>query len=366
MTSAAEAVAPPAPPEESAREAGLRYTTDDAPGITRKRSGKGFAYVDPDGRRVRDPETLASIRALAIPPAWTDVWICPNPRGHLQATGRDARGRKQYRYHPKWREVRDANKYDRLVAFGKSLPAIRRRVERDLANPGLPRERVLAAIIRLLESTLIRVGNEEYARENNSYGLTTLLDRHAQVDGADIEFRFRGKGGRQHRVSVRDRRLAKIVKDSQDLPGQQLFQYVDDEGQVQDIGSADVNDYLREISGQEFTAKDFRTWAGTLAAALALQELEEFDSEAQAKRNIVRGIERVAERLGNTPAVCRKCYVHPAILEAYTDGSMIEALRQRAASESKRSRGLQPEEAAILALLQRRLAAEARRRNRAA
>ncbi len=286
------------------------------------------------------------------------MWICPDPRGHLQATGRDARGRKQYRYHPKWREVRDENKYHRLIAFGLSLPTIRERVDRDLARPGLPREKVLAAVVRLLESTLIRVGNEEYARDNRSFGLTTLRDRHAEVNGGSIEFRFRGKGGRPHRVGVHDPRVARVVKRSQELPGQQLLQYVDDDGEVQDIDSDDVNEYLREITGQDFSAKDFRTWAGTVAAAWALQEFEQFDSEAQAKRNIVRAIERVAERLGNTPAVCRKCYVHPGILEAYTDGSMVRALRRRSAAMAEEPNGLDSEESAVLALLRRRLAHE--------
>ncbi|HEX9236136.1 MAG TPA: DNA topoisomerase IB [Actinomycetota bacterium] len=357
MTTNAPAASRPEP-EASAREAGLRYVSDARPGIRRKRSGRGLAYLAPDGRRVEDPATLARIGSLAVPPAWTDVWICPDPRGHLQATGRDARGRKQYRYHPKWREVRDENKYHRLIAFGLSLPTIRERVDRDLARPGLPREKVLAAVVRLLESTLIRVGNEEYARDNRSFGLTTLRDRHAEVNGGSIEFRFRGKGGRPHRVGVHDPRVARVVKRSQELPGQQLLQYVDDDGEVQDIDSDDVNEYLREITGQDFSAKDFRTWAGTVAAAWALQEFEQFDSEAQAKRNIVRAIERVAERLGNTPAVCRKCYVHPGILEAYTDGSMVRALRRRSAAMAEEPNGLDSEESAVLALLRRRLAHE--------
>ena len=365
MAGAAAALDAPAP-EESAREAGLRHTTDASPGIVRRVRGKGFTYIGPDNKTVRDPETLARIRALAIPPAWTDVWICRDGRGHLQATGRDARGRKQYRYHPKWHEVRDENKYERVIAFGQALTDIRTRVEKDLSRPGLPRERVLAAVVRLLEATLIRVGNDAYARENGSYGLTTMLDRHAEVDGHEIEFRFRGKAKQVHRVSVRDRMLANIVKRSQELPGQQLLQYVDDDGNVQDINSQDVNDYLREISGQDFTAKDFRTWAGTIAAAWALQEFEEFDSEAQAKRNVVAAIERVAKRLGNTPAVCRKCYVHPEILDAYMDGTMVRALRRGAKAAAKDWRGLDPQEAAVLALLQRRLAREARRRRSAA
>jgi DNA topoisomerase-1 len=358
-------VASPPEPEESAREAGLRYVTDQSPGITRRRAGRGFTYTHPDGKRVRDPDTIARIKALAVPPAWTDVWICPDPRGHLQATGRDARGRKQYRYHLRWRSVRDATKYDRMVSFGLALPVIRERTERHVSSPGLSRKKILAAVVRLLEATLIRVGNESYAKENRSFGLTTLQDRHAEVNGSTIEFRFRGKGGREHRVNVQDRRLAEIVKSSQELPGQQLLQFVDEDGQVQDIGSGDVNDYLREITGQDFTAKDFRTWAGTVAAAWALEEFKSFDSEAQAKRNIVQAIERVAERLGNTPTVCRQCYVHPALLDAYMDGSMLEALRRRGAEVSEELSGLDPEEAAVLALLQHRMAQEAQGRGAA-
>jgi DNA topoisomerase I len=339
-------------PAESAREAGLRYVSDSRPGIGRRRRGKGFEYIGPGGETVRDPETLARIRSLAVPPAWTDVWICPDPRGHIQATGRDARGRKQYRYHPKWQETRDATKFDRMIAFGLALPGIRERTEEDLAKPGLPREKVLAAVVRLLEATLIRVGNDEYARDNSSYGLTTLKDRHAEIEGSTVEFRFRGKGGKLHRATVDDRRLARIVKRCQDLPGQELFQYVDDDGEVRDVDSIDVNDYVRDITGQDFTAKDFRTWAGTVAAAWALEGFEAFDSEAEAKRNVVEAIESVAARLGNTPAVCRKCYVHPAILDAYMDGSIPGAMTRRAGKA--RSAGLEPEEAVVLGLLQHR------------
>jgi DNA topoisomerase-1 len=352
-------------PADSAREAGLRYVSDARPGISRKRRGKGFAYTDAEGRLIRDEDTLARIRSLAVPPAWNDVWICPKPSGHIQATGRDARGRKQYRYHPKWREARDANKYDRMVAFGLALPAIRARTDEHLAKQGLPREKVLAAVVRLLEATLIRVGNDEYARENRSYGLTTLKDRHAAVEGSTIAFRFRGKGGKLHTTEVSDRRLARIVKRCQDLPGQELFQYVDDDGIVQDVSSSDVNDYLREITNQEFTAKDFRTWAGTVAAAWALEEFEAFDSEAQAKHNIVQAIEKVATDLGNTPAVCRKCYVHPTVLDAYMDGSMLSALERRAGEMARSLGGLEPEEAAVLALLQSRLSRESGERRAA-
>jgi DNA topoisomerase-1 len=354
------AAGPEDDPVLSAREAGLRYVSDARPGIRRKRSGKGFTYIGPDDKRITDTSALDRIRSLAIPPAWEDVWISTDPRGHLQATGRDARGRKQYRYHPRWREVRDANKFDRLVAFGLTLPKIRKRTKRDLAKPGLPREKVLAAVIQLLEATLIRVGNDEYARENRSFGLTTLKDRHADVNGATVEFRFRGKGGVEHRTGITDRRLAALVKRCQDLPGQELFQYIDEDGQVQNVDSNDVNEYLRAITNEDITAKDFRTWAGTVAAAWALDEFEEFDSEAQAKRNIVRAIEQVAKRLGNTPAVCRAAYVHPAILDAYTEGTMLDALRKRASDMGADLSGLEPEEAAVLALLRHRMSREAR------
>jgi len=346
-------------PVESAKIAGLRYITDSSPGIRRKRTGKGFSYVGLDGKPIHAPDELRRIKALAIPPAWTDVWICPSPHGHMQAAGRDAKGRKQYRYHPRWREVRDDTKYGRMIAFAKTLSAIRNRTERDLALPGLPREKVLATVVRLLETTLIRVGNEEYARANRSFGLTTMRDQHVDVLGSTIRFQFRGKSGKQHSVDINDRRLAKIVKRCQEIPGYELFQYVDEAGERQTIDSADVNLYLREITGQDFTAKDFRTWAGTVLAALALQEFEVFDSETQAKKNIVRAIETVAERLGNTPAICRKCYVHPAVVEAYMDGSMLQALKQRAEQEMADSLpGLRSEEAAVLGLLQQRLVRE--------
>jgi DNA topoisomerase I len=337
-------------PVLAARAAGLRYVTDARPGIRRKRAGKGFAYVGPDGSSIRDEAELQRIRALAVPPAWTDVWICVDPYGHIQATGRDARRRKQYRYHARWREVRDETKYGRMVAFGRVLPEVRRRVGADLRKDGLPRAKVLAAVVRLLETTLIRVGNEEYAKENRSYGLTTLRDRHVKVRGNVLRFEFVGKGGQRRRVDLRDAKLARLVKRCQDLPGQELFQYVDDDGEVRDVGSEDVNDYLREITGQEFTAKDFRTWAGTVMAALALAELEPFGSQRQAKKNVVSAIEQVAERLGNTPAVCRKCYVHPQVIDAYLDGTPI--LIDRSA---KRSRGLSGEERAVLRFLKRRL-----------
>jgi len=340
---------------EVAKEAGLYYITDRAAGITRTRTGKSFRYFDPDGERVTDRAALNRIKSLAIPPAWTDVWISPRADGHIQATGRDAAGRKQYRYHPRWRTVRDDAKYGRMVAFGKTLPAIRKHVEHDLSLPDMPREKVLATVVRLLETTLIRVGNDEYARANKHYGLTTMLNRHVKVEGSQINFRFRGKSGIKHDIDVDDRRLARAVKRTQELPGQRLFEYRDESGKLQAVDSSDVNDYLAEITGEDFTSKDFRTWAGTVLAAIALQELPPFDTQAAARRNIVRAIESVAERLGNTPAVCRKCYVHPAVLEAYIDGTLIETLNREADDELASSRKrLKPEEAAVLVLLRDR------------
>jgi DNA topoisomerase-1 len=346
---------PPANPAV-ARSAGLRYVSDASPGLKRTRAAAGFRYTDADGKPVRDKDTLARIKALAIPPAWEQVWICPRANGHLQASGRDARGRKQYRYHARWRSVRDDAKYERMIAFGKALPAIRKRVDADLRLPGLPRDKVLATIVYLLQATMIRIGNEEYARENKSYGLTTLRNRHARIDGSEVEFRFRGKSGVFHSVKVHDRRLAGIIRRTRELPGQDLFQYVGDDGEPHSVGSQDVNDYLREITGEDYTAKDFRTWAGTVLAALALNEFEKVDSQAQAKKNIVRAIEHVAERLGNTPGVCRKCYVHPAVLDAYLEGAALEVLAGRAELELREAiHELQPEEAAVLALLAKRL-----------
>ena len=345
-----------ADPPAAARAAGLRYVHDDKPGIRREPAAGGFRYLGAKGEPVEDEATLARIKSLVIPPAWTDVWICPQPNGHLQATGRDARGRKQYRYHPKWRATRDEVKYERMLKFGQALPAIRAEVDRALGLPGLPREKVLATIVYLLEATMMRVGNEEYARTNKSFGLTTLRNRHVKVDGSEIEFRFRGKSGVYHKVKVQDRRLARIIARARDLPGQELFQYVDDEGETHSIDSSDVNDYLRSITGEEYTAKDFRTWSGTVLAALALQEFEKFDSEAQAKKNIVRAIESVAEKLGNTPSICRKCYVHPAVLDAYLEGTVLEVLRERTEQElTEDLHALQPEEAAVVAMLQQRL-----------
>jgi DNA topoisomerase-1 len=348
-------------PAQSAKAAGLRYvdTRKKKPGIRREKTGDGFRYIAPDGSVIDDPDKLQRIKALAIPPAWTEVWICTDPRGHIQATGRDARGRKQYRYHPKWRAVRDETKYGRMMAFGQALPQIRERVAHDLALPGLPREKVLATVVRLLETTFIRVGNEEYARANESYGLTTLRNEHVEVEGSKVRFRFRGKSGVEHDIDVRDRRVAAVIKRCQGLPGQDLFEYKDETGALQTIDSDDVNAYLREISGQDFTAKDFRTWAGTVLAAMALQEFEAGETETQAKKNVVQAIERVAERLGNTPAVCRKCYVHPAIIESYLDGSMVDEFKQGVDAVAEEKSHLQADEAQVMLLLLARLAEEA-------
>ena len=320
-------------PVTAAASAGLHYVTDDRPGITREMGALGFRYYRPDGRPVKSPSDLKRIRLLAVPPAWKRVWICPDPRGHLQATGRDARGRKQYRYHPDWRAHRDSDKFDRLEAFAAVLPVIRARTAADLAKSGLPQDTVIAAIVQLLERSLIRVGNDEYAKSNKSFGLTTLRDQHVAVKGSMLRFEFRGKSGKRHSVGINDRRLARIVKQCRDLPGQELFQYIDDEGRRQDVNSADVNKYLREITGTEFTAKDFRTWFGTVLAATALRDFRRADSTAASKRNVLRAIEAVAGVLGNTPAVCRKSYIHRAILDCYMDRSM-EAKLSRALSPS--------------------------------
>ncbi|MGE5640454.1 MAG: DNA topoisomerase IB [Clostridia bacterium] len=321
-------------PESSARAAGLRYCLDDRPGIARRASGKSFRYYAPSGALVRDQGTLARIRSLAIPPAWTGVWICPREDGHLQATGRDARGRKQYRYHERWRQVRDETKYGKMAAFAAALPRIRRRVSRDLALRGLPREKVLATVVRLLETTFMRVGNEEYARENDSYGLTTLRTRQVQVRGQRLRFRFRGKAGVQHCIELREPRLVAIVRRMQDLPGQELFQYVDDAGATHAIESADVNDYLREVAGEEFTSKDFRTWAGSVLALEALAQAQAPESASHARRVTAAAIEQVARRLGNTRAVCRKCYIHPRVLDAYAEGSLARFATARRGSEA--------------------------------
>jgi DNA topoisomerase-1 len=342
----------------AARAAKLRYVSDRMPGISRLRTPHGFDYRHSDNTKVLDEETLTRIRKLAIPPAYENVWICPFENGHLQAVGRDARGRKQYRYHARWREVRDGDKYGKMLLFGQVLPKIRAQVDQDLARRGLPREKLMAAIVRLLETTLMRVGNEEYARTNKSYGLTTLRNRHAKVEGASrIRFDFRGKHGTEHHIDLRSKRLAAIVRRCQELPGQELFQYLDEDGAPCAIDSADINDYLRSITGEEITAKDFRTWAGTNLAALALRELETFDTSTKAKRNVVQAVEAVAKLLGNTPTICRKCYIHPAIFDGYLDGSLLDVLQRRAdAKLADPTAGLQAEEAAVMAFLSRQLA----------
>jgi DNA topoisomerase-1 len=352
-------------PQDAAESAGLRYVSDARPGIRRRRSGKGFSYTRVDGSRLSEPDVLRRIKALAVPPAWTDVWICPLAAGHIQATGRDAKGRKQYRYHVRFREVRESTKYERVIGFAGALPAIREKVEEHMALRGLPREKVLATVVHLLETTLIRIGNDDYARENNSYGLTTLKNRHVAVEGNEVRFRFNGKSGKQWLLRVKDRRIAKIIRACQELPGQELLQYIDAEGNCQDVTSSDVNNYLKEITGGDITAKDFRTWAGTVLAATALNELESFDSAAQAKRNLRSAIENVSARLGNTPTICRKCYVHPEVLNSYMDGNLVLELKSKAESELRGAIGrLKPEEAAVLALLRGRLAKELERSTR--
>ncbi|HET6328542.1 MAG TPA: hypothetical protein VFG04_27915 [Planctomycetaceae bacterium] len=332
-----------------ARVAHLHYVSDESAGIRRERAGRGFRFVDAKGRFVQDEATLERIRQLVIPPAWTDVWICPTANGHLQATGHDARGRKQYRYHARWREVRDQQKYGRMLAFGAALPRIRRRVRHDLKLAGLPRNKVLAMIIHLLENTLIRIGNEEYTRANGSYGLTTLRDQHANIQGATIRFRFRGKSGKMRSVALTDKRLARLVKRCRDLPGHELFQYLDDEGKQHSVGSADVNDYLREISGEEFTAKDFRTWAGTMLAATTLVEIGPSPSAHAGKQRTVAAVRFVADCLGNTVAVCRKCYIHPQVLESYLAGTLGRLFRTR--KGSRVTRGLRTSEVNLLSFL---------------
>lgn len=350
-----DALAKTAP--DTAQSAGLIYVSDEEPGIRRKKAGNGFTYKTSDGKTVKDKAVLMRIRSLAIPPAWTDVWICAKANGHIQATGRDARGRKQYKYHPKFREIREEAKFEHLMEFARLLPKIRAKVSEHMSLRGLPREKVLATTVHLLEATLIRVGNDDYAKQNKSYGLTTLRDPHVKINGSELRFQFKGKGGKTWRLKMTDRRVAKIVKACQELPGQELLQYIDENGDRQDVTSSDVNDYLREITGQEITAKDFRTWAGTVLAALALREFESFDSDAKAKKNVRAAIENVATRLGNTPTICRKCYIHPEILDSYVRGSLLLEVKEEVESELRGELGgLRPEEAAVLTLLQNRLA----------
>jgi DNA topoisomerase I len=341
-------------PKDAAESAGLSYVSDDEKGWRRERAGDAFAYFKANGDPVIDDAALERIRKLAIPPAWTDVWICARANGHLQATGRDARGRKQYRYHPQFREARESTKYEHMLEFARALPAIRTKLAEHMALRGLPREKVLATIVHLLETTLIRVGNEDYAKENRSYGLTTLRNPHVSVDGAELRFRFKGKSGKSWRLQLKDRRVAKIVRACQDLPGQKLFEYLDENGEPREVTSSDVNAYLKEITGREVTAKDFRTWAGTVLAALALREFERADSQATTKKNLRAAIERVAERLGNTPTICRKCYVHPEILAAYIEGGLELNIREDAAAPQAAT-ALKPEENAVLAMLEKRL-----------
>ena len=356
-------------PIASARAAGLRYVDDHRPGLRRRRTGRKvrqgrrsvdvFTIEDEAGHVVRDAETLERIRKLAIPPAWRDVWICPLPEGHLQATGRDARGRKQYRYHPRWREERDSTKYTRMILLGHALAGLRRRVAADLRRPGLPRAKVLATVARLLETTFIRVGNEEYARSNKSFGLTTLKDRHVQIGPREVRFHFRGKSGVEHQISVEDPTMARIVRRCRDLPGQELFQYLDAGGDWHHVHSTHVNDYLHEVAGEEFTAKDFRTWSGTVLAATALGRLAGFATKAQAKKNIAAAVESVSRKLGNTRAVCRKCYVHPAVFDGYLDGTLAASLDGGQAERLPTALAdLRPDEASVLAYLRQRTAAQ--------
>jgi DNA topoisomerase-1 len=334
---------------EAAKAAGLRYTTDAIPGIRRVKRRKSFAFIASDGTPITDRKEIARIKSLAIPPAYTDVWICPQPNGHLQATGRDARGRKQYRYHKRWREIRDENKFDRMLEFAKALPAIRAAVARDIAKPGLPREKILATLVSLLEETAIRVGNEEYARANESFGLTTLQEDHAEVRGATVTFRFRGKSGKEHEIAVKDKRVARIVKASQDLPGQNLFEYVGDDGEPHPVRSEDVNEYLREISDGDFTAKDFRTWEATMSCALELAAVEA-EGKGEAKTAVNEAIKRVAEKLGNTPAVCKKSYIHPGVIDEFLANGALELVHK---DVSRAQHALSKHEVAVIDLVER-------------
>jgi DNA topoisomerase I len=347
-------------PKDAAESAGLRYLSDARPGIRRRKSGKGFTYTRPDGSRLTETQVLRRIKALAVPPAWTNVWICPFADGHIQATGRDAKGRKQYRYHPGFREVRESTKYEHLVEFAESLSVIRTKVREHMALRGLPREKVLATVVHLLETTLIRVGNDDYARQNSSFGLTTLKTRHVAVNGNEVRFRFTGKSGKQWSLSVKDRRIAKIIRACQELPGQELLQYLDEEGRPQDVTSNDVNAYLKEITDKDITAKDFRTWAGTVLAARTLHGMTRFESAAQAKRNLRAAITDVAARLGNTPTICRKCYVHPEVLTSYLEGKLILEIKAAMAGELRATLSdLRPDEAAVLAMLRGHFGREA-------
>ncbi len=351
-------------PLDSAREAGLRYVSGAGPCIRRIRCGKSFRYLGTDGKPLKDTRHLERIKSLVIPPAWERVWICPSPHGHLQAVGWDAKGRKQYRYHPQYRATRDQAKFSRMIAFGTVLAVIRQRVRQDLERRGLTKEKVLAAVVRLLETTYIRVGNDEYARENESFGLTTMRGRHVRIEGARLLFHFRGKSGKDHTVELTDRRLANIVKQCQELPGYELFQYVNGAGEVCRVDSSDVNQYIRSLCGQDFTAKDFRTWAGTLLAARELFEAGPSGNETESKRVIVAAVKSVAKRLGNRPATCRKYYIHPAILDAYSEGTLFPAMTEgEAQNAAYKGLGLRPEEYSVMVLIaeyQQKLAGDAR------
>ncbi|APV42441.1 DNA topoisomerase [Pseudomonas frederiksbergensis] len=327
----------------------LHYVDDTQPGITRKKPRGKFCYFDPSGQRITDQDEINRINALAVPPAYTDVWICADPRGHLQATGRDARGRKQYRYHPRWREVRDADKYSRLRDFGLALPKLRKQLETLLAAPGFSRDKVMATVITLLDATLIRVGNSQYARDNRSYGLTTLRNRHVEINGNAIQFQFRGKSGVEHQITVKDRRLARVIKRCLEIPGQNLFQYLDENGERHTVSSSDVNAYLKTLTGADFTAKDYRTWAGSALALAVLRELQ-WESESDAKRHVVEMVKNVAKQLGNTPAVCRKCYIHPAVLDGFLLGALADLPRPRA------RKGLKAEEVGLAVFLEKMIA----------
>jgi len=346
-------------PVESAEAIGLEYVTNEGLGIQRQKQGDGFQYIGVDGQPIDDPDEIKRINSLGIPPAWENVWICANPNGHLQATGRDAKGRKQYRYHTKWRSLRDQTKFTRMIAFSEAIPKIRTQLQHDLALLGLPKNKVLATVVQLMELTRIRVGNEEYAKTNKSFGLTTMRDRHVDIDGSTIRFKFRGKSGVEHDIELKDRRLARIVKRCQDIPGQELFQYIDDDGQRQSINSGDVNNYLREITGEDFTAKDFRTWAGTVLAARELHEMGACESATAAKKAIVQAIKIVSQHLGNRPATCRKYYVHPAVLDAYELGSLFEVMAKYLEQElEEESHQLRCEEQAVVSLLKQQLIQE--------
>lgn len=348
----------PAEVASAIAEEGLRYVSDAAPGYRRKRTGTSFTYYDKDGKRITDAAVIRRIKSIGIPPAYEFVWICPSPNGHIQATGLDARGRKQYRYHPKWRELRDQNKFEHVMLFATALPELRSRVAADMKLDGLPREKVLATIVSLLEKTLIRVGNAEYAEKNKSYGLTTMRRKHVEIGRGVLRFDFTGKSGKQWKLQVEDRRIVAVVKRCAEIPGHELFKYIDDEDQPRTVDSGDVNQYIKEITKQDFTAKDFRTWAGTVLAALALSEFKKYDSQAEAKRNVVAAVERVAKQLGNTPAICRKSYVHPEILSAYMSGELVKMLDAKIAEKFKRQYAkLTADEIMVLAFLHKRLKA---------